>query len=152
VKHGRFRNKNRRVQRYRCARCGQTFSEDQPLGDLRVDNKKIIQIVKLLVEGMGVRGVARFTDCQHKTVLVVLNAVGQKCAEFHDKTVRNLTVGALQVDELWQYVGCKQKNAGKRDKEEADCLVCYRQAQLPQYGGIRKGFRQPDRWPGPSHE
>lgn len=47
-------------------------------------------------------------------------AVGQKCAEFHDKTVRHLAVGALQVDELWQYVGCKQKNTSKRDKDRGD--------------------------------
>jgi IS1 family transposase len=85
-----------------------------------LDDKKVIQIVKLIAEGMGVRAAARFTDCQHKTVLAVLNAIGQKCAEFHDKTVRNLKVSALQVDELWQYVGCKQKNTSKRDKERGD--------------------------------
>jgi IS1 family transposase len=87
---------------------------------LRLDDDKVVQIVELLCEGVGVRAASRLTHCQHKTVLAVLNAVGQKCADFHDKTVRHLKVGALQVDELWAYVSCKQKQTTKRNKERGD--------------------------------
>ena len=79
-KRGSFRNKNRIVQRYQCLRCGKSFSEKQPLDGLRTDHEKVVQIVKLLCEGMGVRAAARLTGCQHKTVLAILNAVGEKCA------------------------------------------------------------------------
>jgi hypothetical protein len=70
------------VQRYCCTRCNKTFSESQPLNGLRTDHEKVVQIVKLLTEGVGVRATARLTDCQHKTVLAVLNAIGEKCATF----------------------------------------------------------------------
>ena len=90
-KSGSYRNRNRVVQRYCCTRCNKTFSESQPLTGLRTEHEKVVQIVKLLTEGVGVRATARLTDCQHKTVLAVLNAVGEKCATFLDRTVRNIT-------------------------------------------------------------
>ncbi len=60
---GTFRTKQRIVQRYRCERCGKTFSEPHPLDGLRLEKHKIVQIVKLLCEGVGVRAAARLTGC-----------------------------------------------------------------------------------------
>jgi IS1 family transposase len=42
----------------------------------------------------------------------VLETIGGKCADFLDRTIRNLSVGSIELDELWAYVGCKQRNAG----------------------------------------
>jgi transposase-like protein/IS1 family transposase len=121
-KSGSYRNKNRVVQRYCCTRCNKTFSELQPLDRLRTEHEKAVHIVKLLCEGVGVRATARLTDCQHKTVLAVLNAVGEKCATFLDRTVRNITTDSLQIDELWSRVGCSQKLANSQgdDFERGD--------------------------------
>jgi len=56
------------------------MSESQPLDDLRIDHYKVVQIVKLLCEGMGIRPTARFADCHRDTVLSVLetNVSGNK--------------------------------------------------------------------------
>jgi IS1 family transposase len=35
--------------------------------------------------------------------------VGRGCAELHDRMMVGLRVPRLECDELWQYVGCKQK-------------------------------------------
>jgi transposase-like protein/IS1 family transposase len=113
-KFGRFQNVNRVVQRFQCTRCGKTFSESQPLDGLRTEHEKVVQIVKLLAEGVGVRATARLTDCQHKTVLAVLNTVGAKCAAFLDRTVRNVQTGALQIDEIWSRVGISQRLLNRR--------------------------------------
>lgn len=112
-KFGSYRNKNRVVQRFCCIRCNKTFSESQPLDGLRLDNDKVIQIVKLLTEGLGVRATARVVDCDAHTVLNVLETVGQKCEQLHDNLVRHLNVDALQIDELWSRVGCSQKRANQ---------------------------------------
>jgi len=80
----------------------------------------VVHIVRCLTEGIGIRGTARLTDCHRDIVLEVLRVVGQKYAEFHDKTVRGLTVGSLQIDELWAYVGCKQKSTTPDDTENGD--------------------------------
>jgi len=68
----RYQNRNRIVRRFRCIRCGKTFSEKQPLDGLRIDHDKVVRIVKLLTEGLGVRAVARFMHCDPHTVLSVL--------------------------------------------------------------------------------
>jgi transposase-like protein/IS1 family transposase len=107
-KFGRFKNINGIVQRYRCVRCAKTFS-DSPLDGIRTEHEKVVQIVKLLVEGVGVRATARLTGCQHKTVLNVLETIGQKCETLHDRLVRHVTTGSLQLDEIWTRVGCSQK-------------------------------------------
>ena len=96
------------MQRYRCVRCAKTFS-DSPLDGIRTEHDKVVQIVKLLVEGVGVRATARLTGCQHKTVLNVLETIGQKCEQLHDRLVRHVTTGSLQLDEIWTRVGCSQK-------------------------------------------
>lgn len=113
-KAGRFHNRNGTVQRFSCCRCGKTFSETQPLEGLRTEHAKVVQIVKLLAEGLGVRATARLADCQHKTVLSVLNTVGAKCAAFLDRTVHGIQTDAVQIDELWSRVGCSQRLLNRR--------------------------------------
>jgi len=102
-KIGFFHNRNHTIQRFRCLRCGKSFSES-PLDGLRLDEAKIVQIVRCLTEGCGVRATARLCGCDKNTVLGVLCVIGHKCETFHDKTVRNVTVESLQVDELWARV------------------------------------------------
>jgi len=119
-KAGHFQNRNRLVQRYTCTRCGKWFSEAQPLDGLRIDHAKVVQIVKLLCEGLGVRACSRLTDCHTHTVLSVLETVGQKCESFLDQKLRNLTVGSLQIDEIWSRVGITQRFTTKDDQLRGD--------------------------------
>ena len=90
------------------------------MDNLRIRHEKAVQIVKLLCEGLGVRAASRLTDCEPKTVLSVLNMVGEKCARFSDKSVRNITTGALQIDELWSRVGISQRRTTTKDTERGD--------------------------------
>jgi len=39
-----------------------------------------------------------------------LSDAGAICAEYHDKTVRNLTTKRVQVDEIWSFTYAKEKN------------------------------------------
>ena len=117
---GSFRNRNGVVQRFRCLVCGKTFSETQPFDGLRIEQDKIVQITKLLVEGMGVRAAARLTDCHIATVLNVIESVGNKCADLLDKRIRNIKPDSLQLDELWAKVACSQHRAASADRERGD--------------------------------
>jgi IS1 family transposase len=49
----------------------------------------------------------------------VLETVGHQCKTLHDRLVRNLTVGSLQIDELWSKVGVKQARSDG-DPERGD--------------------------------
>jgi IS1 family transposase/transposase-like protein len=117
---GRFQNKNRIVQRFQCVKCGTTFSESQPLEGVRIETTKAVQVVQLLVEGVGIRAISRLTGLHQETVLNVLASAGKRCAELLDKQVRNVQVESVQVDELFCFVGCKQKQNLTNDYERGD--------------------------------
>lgn len=108
------------MQRYHCVRCNKTVSEAQPLDGLRVEHEKVVQIVKLLCEGLGIRACARLADCHIHTVHSILETVGQKCEQLHDRLVRNVTTGALQIDEIWSRVAISQRRTTPDDELRGD--------------------------------
>lgn len=72
--------------------------------------EKRAQILGLLVEGNSLRATQRLTGVSINTVTKLLVDVGQACAEYQDKTLRNLTCKRIQVDEIWAFCYAKQRN------------------------------------------
>ena len=68
------------------------------------------QIIRCLVEGNSINSTCRITGRSKHTVLNLLVDIGEACAKYHDEHVRGLTCKRVQVDELWGYCHCKQKN------------------------------------------
>jgi hypothetical protein len=66
-------------------------------------------ILHCLVEGNSVRGTARLCDVEKRTVLNILKLAGENCERLLEERVRNVRVADLELDEVWTYVGCKQK-------------------------------------------
>jgi IS1 family transposase len=114
-KNGRFQNRNRIVQRFICKTCHQTFSEEQPLDGVRIEADKAAQVVRLLVEGVGILATSRLTGLNPRTVLNVLAAAGEHCARLLDSTIRNVEVESVQCDETFCFVGCKERNNTAKD-------------------------------------
>lgn len=71
---------------------------------------KRAQILGLLVEGMSLRATSRVADCAYNTVLKFVADIGEACANFQDMTLRDLPCKRIQCDEIWSFVGAKQKN------------------------------------------
>ena len=71
---------------------------------------KRAQILGFLVEGMSLRAASRLADCSINTVTKLLVDVGTACAEYQDAKLRNLPCKRIQCDEIWSFVGCKEKN------------------------------------------
>lgn len=69
-----------------------------------------VQIVTLLVEGMSMRAVSRAVGVSINTVTKLLQDVGMACAEYQDRTMRDLKLTDIQVDEIWAFIGAKAKN------------------------------------------
>jgi len=40
----------------------------------------------------------------------LLVELGAACSEYQDKVFKNLKLTRIQCDEIWAFVGCKQKN------------------------------------------
>lgn len=72
--------------------------------------QKRAQILGLLVEGTSLRATSRLADVSINTVTKLLVDVGSACADYQDKTLRNLTCKRVQVDEIWSFVYAKEKN------------------------------------------
>ncbi|SRR5258708_3446485 len=69
-----------------------------------------VAVVASLVEGNSIRATARMTQVSKPTVLKLLADMGAVCAAYHDVFVRGLRVRRVQADEIWSFVGAKQKN------------------------------------------
>lgn len=84
----------------------------------KLDTKKRAQIVAALVEGCSIRSTVRMTGASKNTIQKLLLELGAACSEYLDKNLVNLNSKRIQCDEIWQFVGAKQKNipAAKRDQ------------------------------------
>ncbi len=63
------------------------------------------------------RSVERIVGCSINTVTKLLCDVGEACAEYHDKYVRDLTCKRVQCDEIWSFVYAKQRNVPEELKD-----------------------------------
>lgn len=79
--------------------------------------EKRVQIINLLVEGNSLRSTSRIADVSINTVTKMLVDVGAACQKFHDETVIGVRSQRIQADEIWSFVGAKQKNATQEQKE-----------------------------------
>jgi len=71
---------------------------------------KKIAVISALVEGCSVRSTSRMTGVSKGAILRLLVSVGEACAEYQDRVIRNVTAKRVQVDEIWSFVGAKAKN------------------------------------------
>ena len=73
------------------------------------------QIIGALVEGNSIRSVERMTETHRDTIMRLMVEVGTGCAKLQDETMRNLTCERIQVDEIWSFVGKKQRHMTAAD-------------------------------------
>ncbi len=76
----------------------------------RLDPAKRAQVIGALVEGSSVRSVSRMTGIARNTITDLLVDLGTVCAEYQDKTLRNLPCRRIQCDEIWAFCYAKDKN------------------------------------------
>lgn len=76
------------------------------------------KILSILVEGNSINSACRITGFSKNTVLKLLAEVGGACALYQDRVMRGLTCEKLQADEIWSFVGMKEKNVPAENKGE----------------------------------
>jgi len=123
-KFGKHRNG---LQRFRCRQCRKTFTEERtaPLGRMNTPLDKALQVIELLVEGCSVSTIERVTGVHHTTILSLLVLVGERCERILENKIRAVPVSEVQCDELWGFVGCKERRNLTADPERGDayCFV-----------------------------
>jgi IS1 family transposase len=68
------------------------------------------KVLTVLVEGMGINAASRITGVSKSAILKLLADVGEACAAYQDRVMRNLNCKRVQCDEIWAFCGMKQKN------------------------------------------
>jgi transposase-like protein/IS1 family transposase len=113
VKIGKDRKGN---QRFRCNSCRKTFQEQQekPLNNMYLPMEKAVLILRLLVEGNSIRSTERITGVEKKTILSLLVLAGEKCERLLNEKIKDVPVRDVQADEMWGFVGMKQKTMRRK--------------------------------------
>jgi IS1 family transposase len=79
-------------------------------------------VISCLVEGNSIRATCRITGVAKNTVVKLLRDIGEACAIYQDEAFVDLPCKRIQCDEIWSFVGCKEKNlkAGEKKKGRGD--------------------------------
>jgi IS1 family transposase len=77
-----------------------------------------VQAVNCLIEGCSIRATVRMTGIAKKAVMRLLCEVGEVCESYQDRILRNLPCRRIQLDELWGFNYCKQKNLTEEIQEK----------------------------------
>jgi IS1 family transposase len=67
------------------------------------------RILAALVEGNSVLSTCRMLGVAKRTVTRLLVEVGTACHRYQNRAMRNLPCQLVQCDEIWSFVGCKEK-------------------------------------------
>src|SRR4051812_33161011 len=86
------------------------------MNKLSIEEK--VRVVACLVEGNSLRSIVRMTGIHRTTIQKLLVELGNACSAYQDKVMRNLKCKRIQCDEIWAFVGCKEKNATPEQKKD----------------------------------
>lgn len=74
-----------------------------------------LAVLSALTEGCSIRSTERMTGVNRETVGKLLVRVGNGCASLLDEKMVDLGCERLELDELWSFVGKKQRSVTERD-------------------------------------
>ncbi len=78
--------------------------------------EKQAAVIGALAEGNSIRGIERMTGIHRDTIMRLGVRVGGACAALLDEKMRGLNCNRIEVDELWGFIGKKQKQASAEDR------------------------------------
>lgn len=76
---------------------------------------KQIAVISALTEGCSIRSTERLTNIHRDTIMRLGVRVGDGCTALHDAMMQFVQVNRLELDELWSYVGKKQRQVKQTD-------------------------------------
>src|ERR1051326_8223789 len=85
-----------------------------------LSREKQIEVIAALCDGLGIRAASRITGVNRGTVAALALKVGRGAAELHDRMMVGVRTSRLELDELWAFVGKKQKRTEAHELEKGD--------------------------------
>ena len=84
----------------------------------KLNTAKRSAVLSALVEGNSIRSTVRMTGVAKNTVLKLVVDAGTACARYLHENIRNVSAKRVQCDEIWSFVGMKEKNVPDERKGE----------------------------------
>jgi IS1 family transposase len=78
------------------------------------------QAIAALTEGCSIRATERLPGIHRDTIMRLGVRVGEGCARLHDRLMCDLSVPILECDEIWSYVGKKQRRIEPGETDKGD--------------------------------
>ena len=79
-------------------------------------HEKKLAVLSALVEGNSIRATVRMTGVHKTTILRLIEEVGSWCLRVMDQRMRNVRCREIEADEIWCFVGKKQKRLSEVEK------------------------------------
>ena len=76
----------------------------------RLSTETRVQVLSALVEGNSIRSTVRMTGVAKNTAVKLLRDIGIVCAEFHNKTVRDVGAKRVECAEILAFCYAKKQN------------------------------------------
>jgi IS1 family transposase len=84
----------------------------------RLSQSERAVIIRCLVEGASIRSTARITGAARNTITTLLVDLGRVCAEYQDRTLRNISASRIECDEIWAFCYAKARNVPEEHRGE----------------------------------
>ncbi len=98
--------KGKRRRKFLCRVCGTSFCRRTGtlFYNLRTPEDKVLLALKLLVQGISLRGVSEVLEVKVDTVRRWLNIAARHCEEVNKMLLKELKVSQVELDALWTFV------------------------------------------------
>ena len=93
--------------------------------------EKQIAAISALAEGVSIRSIERMTGIHRDTIMRLGVKIGEACAKLMDSTMRDLPCQKIEVDEIWGFIGKKQRNCRRKDSRKPLTLATSKDSSKP---------------------
>jgi IS1 family transposase len=77
--------------------------------------QKQVTAISALAEGSSIRSVERMTGIHRDTIMRLAVRIGNACGRLIDETMRELPCSRIEVDEVWGFIGKKERTLNADD-------------------------------------
>ena len=108
-----------------------------------LNTDKQIAVIAALAEGASIRSIERMTGVHRDTIMRLGVKVGEGCTALMDAKMRNLPCKRLEMDEIWGFIGKKERNVKPDDPPEMGSVwtFCVIDAETKLVPAFRVGER-----------
>jgi transposase-like protein len=109
VGNGTYPTKSGRIRKYICTFCHIVFCgrTNTVFYDLRTKEDTVLLALKMLLNGMSLRSIARILEISLDTVRRWLSRAADQSEAVNEVLLRELNISKVELDELWTIVGKK---------------------------------------------